>query len=282
MCRPPTLLRASEGPPSKSEGLALPKLAKGERRRGTAGRKIFKSRPSGRDLIIFARNVKRERVLAKKEYAVDKTIFFDYGGVILLFHLDDFLEKTGRMFGVSAQQVLNFVRGGNATASPFWRGIELGQHEEKGIRDALCAHFGKEIPMDEFCRIFSSGIEPNDEYRRRPLFKKLRAVGVKLGAVSNINAIHARYVEKHLGFLLTDIPPWRRFYSFKLGVRKDSTGAALRRVCELCGIPPEQAILVDDLPENVEGMNVIGGKGLLFRGFHQLEYDLIQLGIIPR
>lgn len=207
----------------------------------------------------------------------ERMVFFDYGGVLFDFQVDFFLESTARMFGVSALDILRFFS--RPKKRPFFRRMDIGLNE-KNIRDAFCRHFGKDVPMDEFREKFSSALIVNDLYRQEQVLKKLREAKVRLGAISNINAVHASYIEERFGRVLFDFPRPFRFYSFALGLRKDASGEMFLKACELCGADPKKSILVDDLVENVVGVKNAGGRGILFRGFHRLEYDLIQLGVL--
>lgn len=207
----------------------------------------------------------------------ERMVFFDYGGVLFDFRVDFFLESTARMFGVSALDILRFLS--RPKKRSFFRRMEIGL-SEKGIHDAFCCYFGKDVSVDEFREKFSSAITANDLYRQEQVLKKLRAAKIRLGVISNINAVHVRYIEERFGRVLFDFPRPLRFYSFALGLRKDASGEMFLKACELCGADPKKSILVDDLVENVVGVKNAGGRGILFRGFHRLGYDLTQAGVL--
>jgi len=47
------------------------------------------------------------------------------------------------------------------------------------------------------------------------------------------------------------------------GLRGKPRAESYRRVCEACGVRPEEAAFVDDLPRYVEGFVAVGGLGIL-------------------
>lgn len=203
-----------------------------------------------------------------------KFLFFDLGGVLIRFLFDFLVEKLARMFGVKPVEMVEFLEN-------IWIPIEVGCGE-KDIYDLFCNRFGKQVEIREFFDVFGLSVEAQDDCRRRPLFQKLRGAGVELGIISNVNVIHARHTEKRLSCVFEGVPRWRRFYSFEMCMRKDKTGQMFKAVCERCGVDPNQAVLVDDSPENIVGVSAVGGTGILFRGFHRTEYELIKHGILKK
>ncbi len=199
-------------------------------------------------------------------------LFFDLGGVLIRFLYDFFVERLARMFGVKPVEMVGFLEN-------TWISIELGC-DENDIYDLFCRHFGVQVERREFVEVFGLSVEAQDEYRRRPLFRKLREAGLELGVISNVNAIHIMYTEKHLSCIFEGIPRWRRFYSFEMGMRKDKTGQMFKAVCSRCGVDPRQAILIDDSPENILGVKAVGGVGIIFRSFHRTEHELVRQGIL--
>ena len=51
------------------------------------------------------------------------------------------------------------------------------------------------------------------------------------------------------------------------------------RTCALLNVAPEEAVFVDDRPENVEGAVAAGLSGILFTGTEVLEKELAELGV---
>lgn len=208
--------------------------------------------------------------------AGEKWVFEDLGNVRIKWNPDIFLEKTAYALDTTPQNILEFLK---EESPPVFQQIETGGSEES-IRRRFCARFGKDIPAEEFYRVFNSGIEPYDFRRMKELSRKIRASGAERAVISNINAIHVRFIERRFPFVFTDIAVWRRFYSYKLGMRKDKIGAVFQMLFENLGIIPERAVLIDDTKENIEGFEKAGGRGILFKGFHQAEYELRKLGVI--
>lgn len=203
-----------------------------------------------------------------------RIVFFDMGGVLIRFLFDFFVERLARMFGVRPVEMIEFLES-------IWIDVEIGCNE-KDIYDLFYSRFGVSVKIREFVEIFGLSIEAQDEYRRRPLFQKLRGADVELGVISNVNDIHARQARERFPGIFAEIPWWRRFYSFEMGMRKDRTGGMFQEVCRRCGVNPRQAILVDDSSENIVGVSAVGGQGIVFRGFHRLEYDFGQLSVLTK
>ena len=200
----------------------------------------------------------------------------DLGNVLIRWDPDVFLEKTAYVLDTSPQEMLEFLQEENPSV---FRQIETGGNEES-IRQKFCRRFGKDVPAEEFYRAFNSGIEPYDYCRAEKLLRKIRASGVARAIISNINAIHARFAEERFPAVFVDIGIWRRFYSYKLGMRKDKTGAVFQMLFDELGIIPECAVLIDDMKENIDGFEKAGGRGILFKGFHQAEFELRKLWVI--
>ncbi len=92
---------------------------------------------------------------------------------------------------------------------------------------------------------------------------------------SNTSRVHYEYILKMF--------PQVAFYkgaalSFELGVMKPAL-AYYRKALAKFGIPPKQAVFIDDLEENVEGAIKAGLMGIVFQDRQQLVKDLRSLGI---
>lgn len=61
-----------------------------------------------------------------------------------------------------------------------------------------------------------------------------------------------------------------------VGVTKPSVGIFEIAAAQL-GLPPEECLMIDDIPENVEGAKMAGMQALLFTGRYQLEQDLSKM-----
>ena len=208
----------------------------------------------------------------------NQTVFLDWGGVMGEFLADRFLESSARAYHTTTHEVLRFINGPEGGCLNCWRGMECGMSGSE-INERFSKYFGKNISSEDFRRAFCAGIQEPDWYRLGPFLKKLRASKIKLGLVSNINEEHMLHIERHYRYALWDIPSWHRFYSCKVGIRKDASGRMLEYICERCGIRPDEIILIDDRPENIEGARKIGARGILFLGFHEAEYELRQMGL---
>src|SRR5688500_848003 len=124
--------------------------------------------------------------------AVVKAVLLDLGNV-LVFHDNALLfARLGARAGLGASEVSQRLAGAG------WTAANRGVLDAEAIRQDVCRALGVELPMAEFAPLWSSHFTLHDAVL--PRVEGL--VGrVRLGLVSNTNALHAAYLRPLLPVL---------------------------------------------------------------------------------
>ena len=104
------------------------------------------------------------------------------------------------------------------------------------------------------------------------LAEKLRQVGLVTTILSDTIDAHAK-VLRDAG-VYDDFSPV--LLSYEIGIRKPAP-EVFTYTLQTLGIAPDEAIFVDDRPENVEGAESVGIHGIVFREPQQFEQELRRL-----
>lgn len=123
-----------------------------------------------------------------------------------------------------------------------------------------------------------------------PVLKDCKDNGLKMVMLTNWNnrAFEALYNSEHTKEIFDFFRKDEIFVSGYLGVTKPSA-LAYKHVTDLLivryGIKPEECLMIDDQPENIEGARLCGIQGVLFgKGKDKCELlrsDLIRLRLLP-
>lgn len=181
-------------------------------------------------------------------------VLVDFGGVITTSVFAAF-EEFGAILGDPGLPLR--LLGGD----PISRGL-LAEHEsgridaeefEQGFAERLRAH-GAAVTAEGLAARMQAGMRRDD--RTVALVDDLRAAGVPVALVSNAFGRDC-YAGFDLAALADEV-----VISAEIGIRKPS-----RRIyalaCERLGVAPEQAVMVDDLQQNLDGAARIGIAGVL-------------------
>jgi putative hydrolase of the HAD superfamily len=182
-------------------------------------------------------------------------VLIDFGGVIttsVLQALEEFSEALGAPPGLILQ-----LLGHDTTARQLLVEHECGRIDadvfDRGFAERLCAH-GVEVQPDRLSARMQAGLRRDEDTVR--LVEELRTAGVPIALVSN-----AFGRDCYAGFDLDALAD-AVVISSEVGVRKPS-----RRIyaiaCQRLGIDPRQAVMVDDLPQNLDGAARLGIAGVL-------------------
>ena len=195
-----------------------------------------------------------------------KAVLLDLGNV-LVFHDNALLfTRLGARAGLSGAEV------GQRLAGAGWTAANRGLLDAEGIRQDVCRGLGVDLPMAEFAPLWSSHFTLHTAVL--PRVEGL--VGrVKLGLVSNTNALHAAYLKPLLPLL-------RRFdsvvMSCEVGHVKPEPDI-FRLALEGVGCEPHEAAFFDDLQEFVDTANALGIRGHLFTTADAFDAQLKELGL---
>jgi putative hydrolase of the HAD superfamily len=182
-------------------------------------------------------------------------VLIDFGGVITSSVLRAF-EQFGELLGAPPGLVLGLLTH-DAAARELLVEHECGRIDadafDRGFAERLSAH-GLAVEPEGLLARMQAGLRRDDDTVR--LIEDLRAAGVLIALVSN-----AFGRDCYAGFdldALADVV----VISSEVGIRKPS-----RRIyalaCERLGVDPHQAVMVDDLQQNLDGAARLGIAGVL-------------------
>ncbi|MCP3135894.1 HAD family hydrolase [Pyxidicoccus xibeiensis] len=198
--------------------------------------------------------------------AAVKAVLLDLGNV-LVFHDNALLfARLGARAELGASEVSQRLSGAG------WTAANRGVLDAEALRQDVCRALGVELPMAEFAPLWSSHFTLHGAVL--PRVEGL--VGrVRLGLVSNTNALHAAYLKPLL-------PVLKRFdavvMSCEVGHVKPEPDI-FRLALEGVGCAPDEAAFFDDLPEFVDAANALGLRGHLFTTAEAFDAQLKGLGL---
>jgi putative hydrolase of the HAD superfamily len=182
-------------------------------------------------------------------------VLVDFGGVLttsVLQAFEDFGVSVGAVQGLLLKLLSN-----DAACRKLLVELEAGRIDadafDRGFAERLHAH-GVAVDPERLSVRMQAGLRRDDDTVR--LIEELRTAGVPIALVSN-----AFGRDCYAGFdlnALADVV----VISSEVGIRKPS-----RRIyaiaCERLGVTPEQAIMIDDLQQNLDGAARLGIAGVL-------------------
>jgi FMN phosphatase YigB (HAD superfamily) len=210
----------------------------------------------------------------RKKQGVD-TVFFDIGGVVVDAPMEQYRVLGAEVFGCRDEHLvqcsaefLPMLEMGKITSAEFW--------EKVGEKLAFMG-MGRAVPAWRF-KGFWEGILLDTlsiHHEVLEICSKLRSKA-KVGALSNTIQEHALVLQKkgiYQGFNPVIL-------SCQIGMRKPNADIFLKSA-ELCKTKPARCLLIDDLPENIEGAQKAGFQALLFKGDpNELRHELHRMGLL--
>ncbi|MBZ4415487.1 HAD family phosphatase [Myxococcus sp. RHSTA-1-4] len=198
--------------------------------------------------------------------ALVKAVLLDLGNVLVFHDNARLFTRLGARAGLTGPEVAQRLTGAG------WTDANRGLLDAEGIRQDVCRALGVELPMAEFAPLWSSHFTLHDAVL--PRVEGL--VGrVKLGLVSNTNALHAAYLRPRL-------PVLQRFdavvMSCEVGHVKPEPDI-FRLALERVGCAPGEAAFFDDLQEFVDTASALGLRGHLFTTADAFDAQLKELGL---
>jgi putative hydrolase of the HAD superfamily len=182
-------------------------------------------------------------------------VLVDFGGVLTTSVLAAF-EVFGASVGAASGLVLELFRN-DAACRKLLVEHESGRIDadafDRGFAERLHAH-GVAVEPDQLSVRMQAGLRRDDDTVQ--LIEQLRAAKVPIAVVSN-----AFGRDCYAGFdlnALADVV----VISSEVGIRKPSRGI-YAIACERLGVTPEQAIMIDDLQQNLDGAARLGIAGVL-------------------
>ncbi|MBA3744041.1 HAD family phosphatase [Sporichthya sp.] len=201
-----------------------------------------------------------------------RSVVFDVGGVLVVSPLGEF-AKVDTEYGLAEGTAMGLFRGGSefvecetgrTSFAEFSAGAVAGVEAEQGIA----------VPPERLGVMMTAIMGGAVHAPMYELVLELKAAGLQIGILSNV------YRELD-GWLRAAFPPGTVDVfapSYDLGLRKPEP-AIYARLIEMCGLPPEQIVFVDDFEENVAGAGAAGLHAILFNGEDALRKELRELGV---
>jgi putative hydrolase of the HAD superfamily len=182
-------------------------------------------------------------------------VLIDFGGVITTSVLQAF-EQFGELLGAPQGLVLGLLSHDTA-ARELLVEHECGRIDadafDRGFADRLSAH-GLVVQPEGLSARMQAGLRRDDDTVR--LIEDLRAAGVPIALISN-----AFGRDCYAGFdldALADVV----VISSEVGIRKPSR-KIYAIACQRLGVDAHQAVMVDDLQQNLDGAARLGIAGVL-------------------
>ncbi|WP_242474578.1 HAD family hydrolase [Tomitella cavernea] len=194
-------------------------------------------------------------------------VFVDFGGVLTTSVLDSFAE-FGAQYGQPDLPVrlLTTDEASRRLISEHERGLIGADEFEQGFAKRLRAH-GVDVAADGLQERMKAGLRPDEAMTA--LVMGLRSAGVPVALVSNAFGRDS-YAGVDLDALADAV-----VVSSDVGVRKPSR-KMYEVACERLAVAPEQAVMIDDLQQNLDGAARLGIAGVLHTSARDTERQLAE------
>jgi glucose-1-phosphatase len=193
-------------------------------------------------------------------------VLLDLGNV-LVFHDNALLfRRFAERAGLDEHEVARRFE------QDLWPPLMIGLRDEDGIRNDVNRVLGTRFDAAEFFALFNSHFTAHDAVM--PLVEKL-AGRVKLGLLSNTNAMHVRWCRERLPILA-------RFdalvMSCEVGLAKPDP-AIYRTALGRLSTAPERTVFFDDVPEYVQAARSLGMRAEVFTTATEFARSLAAMGL---
>ncbi len=197
--------------------------------------------------------------------------YFDLGNVLVNFDRNNAFDQLSAVAGITPEQVGNILGEDNLQLR-----YERGELATDEVYKTFCEKVtplqsnGTALPdMKTLTHAGSAFFELN--YTVQPIIVQMRAVGQRLGILSNTCESHWEYVAKKFRILVDDFSV--HTLSYQVGALKPEP-AIFEKAAEKAGFAPEEIFYVDDVPELVEGAREFGFDAVLFTSADALAQEL--------
>lgn len=225
-----------------------------------------------RALILLALLLSSCFSLVKQAQAQEcqiKAVIFDYGGVIADVDRSEIVSFVMKTFDVSREEAAKLLKEsrpfrlkGEADEESYWK--QVAKEHRVELKDGWSRPFDyvllesiKEIPGT------------------LPVIQELKENGIRVGILSNIDAIAAKYVRQK-GHYEGYTP---LLLSFEMGVEKPNP-QAYEKMIETLNLSPHEIFFIDDRIENVEAAKKLGIVAYHFDNAAALKREMTRLHIL--
>ncbi len=185
-----------------------------------------------------------------------QAVIFDLGNVLTPYHHNTTLTAVATLLGLTPDDV-------HARYQVSGHDLGLGRlTPEELCRQMLDGAQTTDVSCEQFYTAFCAGLQRDDaalayavELQGRP--------GVTVGVISNTNPIHVAWLDAHIPEL--DALDLVMMSSEVELLKPDPEIFTL--ALELLEVSPEQALFIDDLPENVDAARAQGLSGIVHRSW---------------
>lgn len=202
------------------------------------------------------------------------TVFFDVGGVVVNAPMESYKSLGAEAFGarvdhmvLCSAEYLPQLEMGKLTSAEFW--------EKVGEKLAFMG-MGRAVPAWRF-KGFWEGVLTQSLAIHHEVLEVAGRLKSKatVGVLSNTIQEHALILQKegvYKGFNPVVL-------SCQVGMRKPNLDI-YQKAAQLARTSPSKCLLIDDLPENVEGAQKAGYQALLYRDVGELRLELHRMGLL--
>ncbi|HEY8133243.1 MAG TPA: HAD family phosphatase [Thermoanaerobaculia bacterium] len=195
---------------------------------------------------------------------------FDLGNTVIKLAYERVLENICKHAAITRDELVELLEAPGA-----YRDMERGAVKFSEFYDFLrdkAGYRGTLRDLQETWSDFFDGTLPGIEDLLSRLRQKYR-----IAFLSNSNEVHAEVIPRKFGSLFEKDD--RMIFSHRFHCAKPDP-EMFQRALEIVGALPHQAVLVDDLLENVLAARSVGMTAYQFRDSFALERDLTDAGLL--
>jgi epoxide hydrolase-like predicted phosphatase len=197
--------------------------------------------------------------------AAVRAVVFDIGGVLEHHGDSSFAGRWERRLGLAPGELFGRIR-----RSGLGRDGNLGKVSEAEFGRALGALFGLDQRrtgelLDDLWDWYAGPLNAEVADYFRSLRPRWRTAILSNAAAGGVRREEERYRFSAMADVLV--------YSFQEGIQKPDHRIYLR-TCERLGVPPDAALFLDDVEENVAGAREAGMRAVQFRDTAQAIADV--------
>ncbi len=178
-----------------------------------------------------------------------KAVIFDLGNVLVHYDGEATFRRVSELTAVSLEELFIFYQKHD-------HAFGTGQISGRGYYNLLVKTYGMQASYQTFVTTFCRSEQRNEKALAFALALQARP-NVIVGIISNINEIHTAWVRANL-------PELAQFSSVilsdEVGLLKPDSAIYQLALSQL-NVPPNHALFVDDLLENVRGGTAVGLSG---------------------
>ena len=181
-----------------------------------------------------------------------RAVLFDWGDVLMFY--DGLYRECARHFDCDEASF-------KAAFKEYEPLFEEGM-DEMQIWSNVAKKLGKPAPAEPIWRNAFESVY-NENTGLFSLISKLKTEGYKVGLVTNTETALMNFIKEKESYEIFDMIA----YSCEPEImsRKPKT-KIFDIACKRLGIPPNQAVFIDNNSDNVAAFQIIGGKGIIYNG----------------